>query len=41
MLETLMAPHNDTAELAQRYTRRALSASMADILREMTDSSTS
>ena len=41
MLETLMTPHTNSAELAQRYTRRALSASMADILREMTDSSTS
>ena len=41
MLKTLMSPHTDTAELAQRYTRRALSASMADILRDMTDSPTS
>ena len=41
MLETLMGQHTDTTELAQRYTRRALSASMADILRKMTDSSTS
>lgn len=41
MLETLMSSHTNTAELAQRYTRRALSASMANILRDTIDSSTS